>query len=38
MEKVSPIGMEVALVVEDKIGWWRSCGRVVESLNFILGI
>ena len=38
MEEVSPIGTEVALVVEDKIGWCRSCGRVVKNLNFILGI
>ena len=38
LEKVSPVGTEVALVVEDKTGWRQSCGGVVESLNFRLGI
>jgi hypothetical protein len=38
MGEVSLIGTKVALVVEDKTGWCRSCGGMVESLNFILGI
>jgi hypothetical protein len=38
MEEVSSVGTKVALVVEDKTGWRRSCGGVVESLNFRLGI